>query len=89
MLLTVELIRARRQAASVPAAALVPIGEQQHVFVLGPEDTVKRVPIEIGQRGERYVEVTRGLEPDEEIVVDGTIKLRPGARVTAQRRESR
>jgi membrane fusion protein (multidrug efflux system) len=87
MLLTVEVVRARRQAVSVPAAALVPLGEQQHVFVLQPDDTVQRVPIDIGHRGDRFVEVTKGLEANTPVVVDGTIKLRPGARVAPQRRD--
>ncbi len=87
MLLNVEVVRDRRRAPSVPASALVPLGERQYVFTLGAEGKVDRVQVEIGQRGARHVEVRSGLEPGIEIVVDGTIKLRPGVEVTAQRRD--
>jgi membrane fusion protein (multidrug efflux system) len=85
MLLKVEVIRDRRQSRSVPSAALVPVGEQQHVYVLVEGGTVDRVPVTIGQRTPRFVEVTEGLDVGDEVVVHGTIKLRPGARVKVRR----
>ena len=85
MLLTVEVVRATRQAPAVPAAALVALGERSHVFALRDDDTVRRVEVDLGHRGARFVEVAKGLAPGTEVVVEGTLKLRDGAPVAPRR----
>ena len=45
------------------------------------DDTVEQVDVKLGQRRGGEVEVVEGLAAGDRIVVDGTVKLRGGARV--------
>jgi len=53
------------------------------VWRITPEDTVERVPVEVGSRDGQLVEIRSGLTPGERIVSAGTHKVRPGDVVTA------
>ncbi len=81
MLLTVRLALPERQALVVPEIAIVQIGEQAQVFRVRADDTVEAVSVRLGQRREGEVEVLSGLAAGERLVVDGTVKLRPGSRI--------
>jgi len=79
-LMTVELIENRRQALLIPEEALVPFGERQFVYVVSAEERARRIEVTIGGRAAGVVEVTDGLSPGDRVVVEGTLRLRPGAR---------
>ena len=81
MLLTVRLFEAPRQALTIPEIALTQVGSQAFVYRVGPDGTVQQADVEIGARRRGEVEIVAGLQPGERIVVDGTVKLRPGAKV--------
>jgi membrane fusion protein (multidrug efflux system) len=81
MLLTVDLIRERRQALVVPEAALVPERDLQTVFAVDAEGVVARRTVEIGRRSAGRVEVRAGLAPGERVVVEGVSRVRDGSRV--------
>lgn len=87
MLLRVQLITNPRNALSIPEAALVPLANQQSVYVLEARDggqVVRRQTVELGRRGEGRVEVISGLSPGERVVTRGTQYLQDGRAVTAQ-----
>lgn len=83
MLLTVRLMRPERQAQMVPEIAVVQIGTQSFLFRVKDDDTVEQVPVKLGARRRGEVEVLQGVEVDDRIVVEGTQKLRAGARIKA------
>jgi len=83
MLLEVQLSRPERQALVVPEIALVQVGRDTFVFRVRPDSSVEQAKVEVGGRTAGKVEVIAGLKAGEKIVVDGTGKLRPGAKVAA------
>ncbi|MDZ7824851.1 MAG: efflux RND transporter periplasmic adaptor subunit [Gammaproteobacteria bacterium] len=84
MLLTLDLVRDRRQGLMVPEAALIPEGDRQYLYRL-VDGTVERIEVGIGARRPGIVEITRGLEEGDRVVVEGALRLRPGVEVRIQR----
>lgn len=80
MFMTVILEKNRREAMVVPEIALVPEADRKFVFVVRNDEAMQR-EVEIGTRMPGRVEITTGLEPGEEIVVEGTQSLRHGSQV--------
>lgn len=78
MLLTVRLLRPERQALVIPEIALLQVGAKSFVYRVGADDTVEQVAVKTGARRRGEVEIVEGLADGERIVVEGTIKLRPG-----------
>ncbi len=87
MLLTIKLINDERMTLAVPAAALVPVGSVQYVYVLGEHNRVARTAIITGQRQNDFVEVLSGLQVGDEVVVSGTMRLRDGSTIRIPGRE--
>lgn len=81
MLLQVRLSRPERQALLVPEISIVQVGTDSFVYRVKPDSSVERVDVKIGARREGLAEVTEGLKVGDRIVVDGTGKLRVGARI--------
>lgn len=69
-------------ALTVPAIAVVPGNESTTVWVVADGRAAPRV-VEVGQRTEQQVEILRGLEPGERVVVEGVQQMRPGLAVNA------
>lgn len=83
MLMQVELLNRRRTAIVIPEECLVPQGERQFVYVVDPADhSVERRAVRIGTRRPGEVEIVEGLAAGELVITDGTLKVRPGARVS-------
>lgn len=81
MLLTVEVISNEREAIAVPEGALVPVGSEQFLYVVKPDNTVERRRVTVGARKPGYAEIIDGIALGETIVVTGTMRLRPGIAV--------
>jgi len=81
MLLSVQVFQPERQALVVPEIAVVQVARDSFVYRVAADDTVERVVVRLGARRAGEVEVLGGLVAGERIVVDGTGKLRPGARI--------
>jgi membrane fusion protein (multidrug efflux system) len=79
MLLTVELWQPPRRALVIPEIAVVQVAREAFVFRPQPDHTVARVLVTLGTRRNAEVEVLSGLRAGDRIVVDGTVKLRPGS----------
>ncbi len=81
MLLSLQVFQPAREALVVPEIAVVQVAQQAHVFRVLPDATVEQVNVTLGQRRRGEVEVTAGLAAGDRIVIDGTVKLRPGASI--------
>lgn len=82
MLLNVKLELDNRQAMQISERALVPQQQKQFVYKVDPAtNTVSQVEVEIGQRTPGWVEIISGLNEGDEVVVEGTQKLRSGATI--------
>ncbi len=81
MFLNVRLSRGAADALLVPEQALVPEQGDVFVFVLEGDAVAKRL-IRTGQRRVGNVQVVQGLVAGDQVVTEGTQKLRDGSRVT-------
>ncbi len=81
MLITVSVLKNPRVSLSVPEQSLVPLNDQQYVYVVAGDMKAERREVKIGTRIPGIVEIVSGLKAGEKVVVDGTIRLRPGAGV--------
>ena len=81
MLLQVELQKQQLQTLLVPEEAVIPVNQQQFVYVVDKEMQVSRKEISIGHRKPGVVEVRSGLQQGDLVVVEGALKLKPGAKV--------
>ncbi len=81
MLMTVALLNNQRMALAVPEQSLVPVEDKQYVFVAAADNKAERREVKIGAREPGFVEILSGLKAGEKVVVDGTLRLRPGATI--------
>jgi membrane fusion protein (multidrug efflux system) len=85
--MTVSLALNEKVALVVPERALIASQGRQYVFVVDSENKVARTEVELGRRRDGFVEVISGLEQGQEVVSEGTVKVRPGQTVQPQGRE--
>jgi membrane fusion protein, multidrug efflux system len=81
MLMSLQVNLAPRNAVVVPEIAVVQVGTESFVYRVKPDHTAERVKLELGSRRQGEVEVRSGLSAGDRIVVEGSVKLRDGARV--------
>jgi membrane fusion protein (multidrug efflux system) len=81
MFLTTRLSRGAIDALLVPEQALVPEGGEMFVFV-AKDGVVEKRKVQIGQRRVGEVQVVEGLAAGEQVVTEGTQKLRDGSPVS-------
>jgi membrane fusion protein (multidrug efflux system) len=83
MLLSVRLNKAPREVLVIPELALVQVGADAFVYRVKADASVEQVRVELGERRRGEVEIAGGLAPGDRVVVEGTVKLRPGVKVAA------
>lgn len=84
MLMKVAVVAPERQALLIPEAAILPIGEQFMVYVLAKgedSDYVEKRIVTLGERQVGYAEILSGLQEGEQVVIEGTVRIRPGQAV--------
>ena len=80
--------RVRVPGSSSYAALLIPdaaIGSEQvkkYVLVVGPEDKVVPKYVTLGQLSDGLRVIKDGLAPDDRVIVNGLMRVRPGVQVT-------
>ena len=80
----VEIVVRRIEGAlAVPSRAVVPELGGKKVFVYVDGEARPR-PVETGLRTAELVEITRGLEPDDRVIVSAIQRLRPGLAVEVE-----
>jgi membrane fusion protein, multidrug efflux system len=82
MFLNVSLANDEREALVIPEQALTPEAEKQFVFVVADGKVAQR-EVRIGLRRPGSVEILAGLSEGEQVIVEGTQKVRNGAPVRA------
>ena len=69
-------------AAVVTPSQAVQVGQSgSYVFVVRPDDTVESRPVVVARTVGADAVIARGVTPGERVVVDGQLRLVPGARV--------
>jgi membrane fusion protein, multidrug efflux system len=72
------------EAVVVPTAA-VQVGQRgQYLYVVKADDTVELRVVKTGVRTEREIVVEEGVKAGERVVIEGQLRLRPGARVVVR-----
>lgn len=82
MLVNVELAGSEREALLVPEIAVVQVGRESFLYRVKDDDSVEQVPVTIAARSEGRAEIASGASIGDRIVVEGTGKLRPGAKIS-------
>lgn len=68
----------------VPEEAIGADQDRRVVYVVGPDNKVSLQPVRVGPHIDGYRVIRSGLKGDETIVVNGLMRVRPGAPVTPQ-----
>ncbi|MBX3697211.1 MAG: efflux RND transporter periplasmic adaptor subunit [Dokdonella sp.] len=82
MLMTVHVLQPARSVLAVPEIAIEQIGLDSFVYRVAEDDTVERVKVTLGARQSGQVEIVDGIVAGTRIVVDGTVKLREGSKIS-------
>ena len=77
------MVGTHRQALQIPIDAVSRLEDAQYVYVVR-EGKVRRVDVEIGARRDNRVEILKGLNGDEQIVVSGKDLVHDGTPVLIQ-----
>ncbi|NQV03398.1 MAG: efflux RND transporter periplasmic adaptor subunit, partial [Bacteroidia bacterium] len=62
----------------VPQSCIQPIQDKNFVFVVDSANTIKRVPVNLGQHIDNLVVINDGLQPGDRILIEGYQKIREG-----------
>jgi RND family efflux transporter MFP subunit len=74
-----------KPVAMVPDAAIASDQARKVVFVVADDGTVGVKPVSLGPRVEGNLRIVRaGLDPNDRVIINGLMRVRPGAKVTAQ-----
>jgi len=79
MLLNVRLQLAQAQVIQIAEKAVTPLQSKHFVYLVEADNKVRQIEIVPGQRLPGFVEVISGLKAGDEIVIEGSQKLRNGA----------
>jgi RND family efflux transporter MFP subunit len=77
-------ISAPRPVLLVPDAALIIDQSRKLVMTVAPDGTVIPKVVEIGQLSDGLRVITSGLDAKDQVVINGLVRVRPGAKVTPQ-----
>ena len=89
-----QFVNIRLSMDTLRAATIIPVAAIQRgiagtfVYVVNNGQTVNVRPVTLGPTEDEKVPVLKGLNPNEQVVVDGTDKLREGVKVKIITRES-
>ena len=81
MLMTVNVLLPGRDVLVVPEIAIIQVGVDSFAFRVKDDDSVEQVKVALGARRRGEVEILSGLDAGARIVVEGTVKLRDGAKI--------
>lgn len=78
------LLTVLKDAVTVPQAVVQRGPNGLYAYVVKPDRTVAMQPIKIGQIRNGIAVIDQGLQPGQEVVVDGQYKLHPGSHIDAR-----
>lgn len=79
-----RLFGGRGEAMMIPDAAVLADQARRIVLVVGEDDVVQPRPVELGPIVDGLRVVRAGLSADDQVIVEGLMRARPGAPVTPQ-----
>jgi membrane fusion protein (multidrug efflux system) len=82
MLLNVSVTLDELQALQISEKAIVPLQNKHYVFVVNKDNSVTQTEVQLGQRMPGLVEIVSGLNAGDEVVIEGTTKIRSGSLIT-------
>ena len=82
--LDVSLVITSQTGIVVPSQAIQPGQQGPYVFVVKPDQTVESRLVTPGVRLGAETIIEKGLKPAERVVIDGQLRLVPGARIEAR-----
>ena len=74
-------VRVERNVVTVPTASVQRGPQGAYVYVVKDDSTAERRNVKVGHEDETVAVVADGLQPDEQIVVDGASRLTQGSKV--------
>ena len=86
MLLTVNLIRSRKEVLAVPEESVIPVQDRKYVYVV-TDGVANRIEITAGRVQPGLIEVLDGINAGQQVVTQGAMKLRPGSKVAIKAAE--
>lgn len=81
MLFRVTLQQASQSQLVVPELAVQQVGNRSFVYRVLPDKSVQSVDVRLGSRQQGSVSIVEGLKAGDQIVLDGTSKLRDGMNI--------
>ena len=81
MLLQVSLEKRVLNTLVVAEGAVVPQADKQFVYVVDEQNVAHKREVTIGQRQPGRVQVLEGLKQGEQVIVEGTLRVREGSKV--------
>lgn len=82
MLMQIILIKNQREAMVIPESAVIPLNNQHFVYIVSAENLATRVEVTLGDRRPGLVEIKSGLALGDRVVVEGTMRLKDGNKVS-------
>lgn len=90
MFVRARITRARfADVFAVPQEAIARAGQQTTVWVLGDNNKVRRVKVELGELIDRHYRIRGGLQNGDKVIVEGLDRMSEGAEVTPRERSER
>lgn len=80
-------LNVKRNAVVVPSQAVQTGQQGQFVFVVKPDATAELRPVSAGTVGQGVTVIEKGLAVGEQVVIDGHVRVVPGARVEIKQPE--
>jgi len=80
-LLEISINYNERNSLSILDTSLIMEGDNVYVYKVDKENTVKKIPVEIGLRKKGFVEITSGLKDGDTVVAEGLKKTRPNGKI--------
>lgn len=81
MLLQINLEKRVLDALVIPESALVPEGDSQFVFVVNDAQKAVKTMVKVGERRPGSVQILEGLEPGQQVITEGTLRVLDGSNV--------
>jgi membrane fusion protein, multidrug efflux system len=77
-------VATQKNAVTIPPVAMQRGPQGFYAWVIKPDNTAEQRPIDAKQVGDDVAIVSKGLSPDERVVVNGQYRLQAGSRVDAK-----
>jgi multidrug efflux system membrane fusion protein len=75
------IVATRKDAVTVPAQTVMAGANGDYVYVIGPDATVQRRPVQVASRQDGLAVIAKGVAAGEQVVVDGQYRLANNVKV--------